>query len=263
MHAQYYIFAWYAFVAVIFALAESKWPAGSPSPFTHRVHNFSLAVVVALIMSAFAGALNYLPERMFGLGLTGLVFGRWKPSNGVAALICSTLIFAFVWDFFQYWAHRLQHTLDVLWETHALHHTDEHLNATSSLRNPVLANVVTYFLVTLPTIAICGGELLSIYGSIFLFATWGFFNHANIRLSLGPLTPVISGPQWHRLHHGLDPRYHDKNFAAFFPVLDLTFGTYLAPKPHEFPATGVNGRITFPSSFLEFFRSVISLKPSQ
>jgi sterol desaturase/sphingolipid hydroxylase (fatty acid hydroxylase superfamily) len=64
--------------------------------------------------------------------------------------------------------------------------------------------------------------------------------HLNVRLPLGPLTPVIAGPQWHRIHHSIEKRHTDKNFASFFPVFDLVFGTYCKPQAGEYPATGLH-----------------------
>jgi sterol desaturase/sphingolipid hydroxylase (fatty acid hydroxylase superfamily) len=72
-----------------------------------------------------------------------------------------------------------------------------------------------------------------------MFRLWGFVNHANLRLHLGPLTALVSNPQWHRIHHSISIEHRDKNFAAFFPVIDIMFGTYYRPHKHEYPATGV------------------------
>jgi sterol desaturase/sphingolipid hydroxylase (fatty acid hydroxylase superfamily) len=70
-------------------------------------------------------------------------------------------------------------------------------------------------------------------------AQWGNFIHANIRVNLGPLSTVLCGPQLHRVHHSIEERHRDKNFAAFFPMWDVIFGTYC--KPDGWPKTGVNG----------------------
>src|SRR5258706_15193675 len=71
---------------------------------------------------------------------------------------------------------------------------------------------------------------------------WGYFIHLNLRLPLGPLTPVLGGPHLHRIHHSRLPEHQDKNFAAFFPIFDLLFGTYYPPSRAEYPATGlING----------------------
>jgi hypothetical protein len=65
------------------------------------------------------------------------------------------------------------------------------------------------------------------------------FIHANLRLSLGPVSPVVAGPQLHRIHHSLEPRHRDRNYAAFFPLWDVLFGSYYAPKRDEYPRTGL------------------------
>ena len=93
-----------------------------------------------------------------------------------------------------------------------------------------------------------------------LFTTWGYFIHANLRLQMGSLSPLIGGPQVHRIHHSRLGEHRDKNFAAFFPVWDILFGTYYHPKRDEFPATGIEGerlatatRASF-LPFVELFR---------
>ncbi|MGH6982521.1 MAG: sterol desaturase family protein, partial [Stellaceae bacterium] len=73
------------------------------------------------------------------------------------------------------------------------------------------------------------------------YLAYGFFVHANLRLDLGRLTPVIVGPQYHRIHHSLVPRHFHRNFAVVFPAIDMIFGTYYRPRPGEFPETGLEG----------------------
>ncbi len=51
---------------------------------------------------------------------------------------------------------------------------------------------------------------------------------------------MIVGPQWHRLHHSIEPQHADRNFAAFFPIFDIVFGTYSKPQSGEYPATGLH-----------------------
>lgn len=113
----------------------------------------------------------------------------------------------------------------------------------------------------LPTSVICGSGLLTVYGAMALFATWRFVNHVNVRLRFGPFTALVSGPQWHRIHHGRDPEYHDANFAAFFPVLDVVFGTYLRPAADEFPLSGLAGRSRRPFAARQLVRDILGLAP--
>ena len=57
--------------------------------------------------------------------------------------------------------------------------------------------------------------------------------------------PFFVGPQYHRMHHSLQTQHLDKNFALFFPLRDIFFGTYYRPKKGEFPSTGWTTRETF------------------
>jgi sterol desaturase/sphingolipid hydroxylase (fatty acid hydroxylase superfamily) len=63
--------------------------------------------------------------------------------------------------------------------------------------------------------------------------------HMNMRLPLGPFTPLLVGPQYHRIHHSSLETHCDKNFAGWFPVLDIMFGSYYKPLPGEYPLTGL------------------------
>jgi len=59
----------------------------------------------------------WLPESLRIHGLMGAVFARWHP-EGIGPLLAATLVFALVWDFFQYWSHRLQHSSRFMWAVH-------------------------------------------------------------------------------------------------------------------------------------------------
>ena len=74
-----------------------------------------------------------------------------------------------------------------------------------------------------------------------MFTLWGFVTHANLRLGFGPLTPLIAGPQLHRIHHSALPEHRDRNFSMLFPIIDIVFGTYYRPRPDEYPPTGTAG----------------------
>ena len=123
--------------------------------------------------------------------------------------------------------------------THRLHHSDPAVNTTTALRRSILELLLIFVFILIPTVIVAGVDEIAAPIAFAIFYGWGFFNHANIRVSLGPLTPVFSGPHWHRLHHGIDREYRDRNYAAYFPIIDLVFGTYRAPRKDEYPATGV------------------------
>jgi sterol desaturase/sphingolipid hydroxylase (fatty acid hydroxylase superfamily) len=232
---------WLVPVIAVLVFAEYRWAAGAHPSIAARVGNMLMAIV-AILLIPFVNPLIEAAHRWLPANsLLTMAFGDWKP-DGVLGLGVSTLVFVFIWDFFQYWFHRAEHAFPFLWPVHALHHEDENMNATTSQRNTVWSAILHAFFVLIPSLMVFGVDLPAFVGMYLFFTVYGPFNHANVRLNLGWLTPVVSGPQWHRLHHGRDSSYYDKNFAAFFPVLDVVFGTYRAPARDEYPATGLADR---------------------
>lgn len=156
-----------------------------------------------------------------------------------------------VYDFFYYWFHRLQHANSWLWQQHKLHHTDQALNVTTSYRINWLEDFFKSFLVLTPTALVLGlapaelGMVGSLAGTVSVI--WGQFLHSNIRLSFGALSAVVTGPQYHRIHHSIESHHQNKNFSTHFPIWDVLFGTYHRPSRQEYPRTGVVGEPSNPS----------------
>jgi sterol desaturase/sphingolipid hydroxylase (fatty acid hydroxylase superfamily) len=228
-------------LSLVFYLVELIFPAEKDQPTAKRLFNLAyMPFIVALIL---------LLQPLFGLLYSGalrLTGGGLLPAftnqqSGLAANLLFALLFALVWDVWQYWIHRLQHTIPVLWQTHKFHHTETALNSSTQARHHAL----NYFLLLatyVSVIVILGPQQPHFIATVVMFRLWGFVNHANIRFSFGPLTPFVAGPQWHRIHHSILDKHHNRNFATFFPFLDLLFGTYYAPQKGEYPATGLTQR---------------------
>jgi sterol desaturase/sphingolipid hydroxylase (fatty acid hydroxylase superfamily) len=222
----------------LFTLAEMSWPAMSKAAMWGRITNIIIGLIVSIFAFFCTALTTWFAVMTWREGLIGILIPGWRR-EGMFGLAISVLAYGAVWDFFQYWFHRWQHTWAALWPSHRVHHSDDAVNATTALRRSVLELLLIFILILVPTLIVAGVDEVAAPIAFAIFYGWGFFNHANIRLSLGVLTPVFSGPQWHRLHHGIDPDYRDRNFAAYFPVLDILFGTYRPPKKDECPVTGV------------------------
>ena len=224
-------------VACIWVL-ERLWPAGGQPTPIGRVRNTTFYVINTLTMLHLPLVASWVFPSLPNVELLSNVLpGRLR--TGLGGGVAMTLCYALVWDFFQYWFHRLAHRSPLLWSIHVVHHRDPALNTTSSLRTGFGELVAGFYFVHIPTFLICGGGMVPYYGSLVLFSGWGFVNHANVRLRLGPLAAWLSGPQTHRMHHGLAREYRNCNFAAFFTFYDRMFGTFRRPARGEWPATGV------------------------
>jgi sterol desaturase/sphingolipid hydroxylase (fatty acid hydroxylase superfamily) len=222
----------------VFVCLELVRPASLGPTINDRLVN----VLIGLIVSVFAFVCMLLTVGIAKLvwrdGLIGLVFTDWR-SRGLPGTAVSVFVYGATWDFFQYWFHRWQHEIPLLWTSHRVHHSDSGVNTTTALRRSILELWLIFVFILIPTVVVAGVDEIAAPIAFAIFYGWGFFNHANIRFSLGPLTPVFSGPQWHRLHHAIDPQYRDRNYAAYFAIIDIVFGTYRAPRSDEHPATGV------------------------
>jgi len=182
----------------------------------------------------------------------GMVHGIIRPvaeAHGLALhldgvpLALGLLAWLFVYDLLYYTMHRLQHS-PWLWPLHSLHHADAGLSATTTIRNHWLDEGFRLALIYAPLGLVTFGDpsqpLSTLDLTLFsLVAYYPIFLHSNLPIGFGPLNRLISSPQSHRIHHSIELQHRDCNFATFFPVIDLLFGTYWHPRSGEFPETGV------------------------
>ncbi|EAR10346.1 sterol desaturase family protein [Reinekea blandensis] len=147
-------------------------------------------------------------------------FGYFElPVNAI------TWLAAFViYDFFYYWSHRLAHTYSLFWNAHAVHHQSEEFNLTTALRQP-FTGVVQGSLVYLPmTLMGFSPAMVAVVGSLNLI--YQFWVHTRFVPKLGYLEAVFVTPSNHRVHHGMNDRYIDRNFGGVFILWDRLFGTF-------------------------------------
>jgi Sterol desaturase len=214
--------------------------AGQRKPLKGYILILNIGLLGALAGSVLAAMVGTFVVALGGLLGLGWIDLRFSTGHGVGALIIAFLLSQLIWDFFYYWLHRLQHESPFLWQEHKLHHMDEQFCASTSLRQHWLDSLLLGSAVTIPMAVLFKLDPLQGATGSSLGATWAAFVHANIRLHLGPVTFLLGNPQLHRIHHSRVQEHHDRNYAPFFPIWDILFGTYHHPKPDEYPLTGVH-----------------------
>jgi sterol desaturase/sphingolipid hydroxylase (fatty acid hydroxylase superfamily) len=140
--------------------------------------------------------------------------------TGPAQLLTAIVL----WDFVYYWSHRLQHESRYMWAIHVVHHSSERYNLSTALRQPVADAFGTFP----PTGAMClvgiRPELVATARGVNLL--YQYWIHTDVIRRLGPFERVFNTPSHHRVHHGANRRYIDRNHGSIFIVWDKLFGTF-------------------------------------
>jgi sterol desaturase/sphingolipid hydroxylase (fatty acid hydroxylase superfamily) len=120
--------------------------------------------------------------------------------------------------------HRASHRVNVLWAAHAVHHQSEELNLSVALRQSWLENFfATPFRLPL---AIAGFPPAMFISAVTINTLYQFWIHTRAIKTVGPLEWILNTPSHHRVHHGRDPRYIDRNYGGMFILWDRLLGTF-------------------------------------
>ena len=133
-------------------------------------------------------------------------------------------------DLVFYIYHRLSHRVRFLWAIHMSHHSSEEMNFAVSFRQAWFGPIskVPFFMV----LPILGLDPLMIAVAGVISTLWGVVGHTQIIGKLGPLEWLFNTPSHHRVHHGSNPEYIDKNYGNLLIIWDRLFGTF---QPEESP----------------------------
>jgi len=127
-------------------------------------------------------------------------------------------------DFCYYWFHRLHHEVRTLWAAHVNHHSSTHYNLTTALRQSWTTPFTGFlFWVPLPLLGF-PIEMILIQKSISLL--YQYWLHTELIGKLDGFGVIFNTPSHHRVHHGRNPIYLDRNHAGIFIIWDKIFGTF-------------------------------------
>ena len=127
-------------------------------------------------------------------------------------------------DFVYYWYHRFSHRVRFMWAVHMNHHSSEEMNFTVALRQAWFGPItkVPFFFI-LPIIGF--DPFMTALAGV-AATMWGVTGHTQVIKTLGPLEYIFVTPSSHRVHHGSNPEYIDKNYGNMFIIWDRLFGTF-------------------------------------
>jgi len=135
------------------------------------------------------------------------------------------ILLLLIQDFIFYWFHRIGHTINIFWAAHMPHHSSEELNLSVGIRASFTQRLFQFMFFDWILVLIgFSPEMVYAMAAVHLFLA--FWHHTRLIKRLGWFEKYFVTPSHHRVHHGVNPQYLDKNFSEFLIIWDKIFGTY-------------------------------------
>ena len=160
--------------------------------------------------------------------LTGAYAAYWIIAQDLSWSIpvtwWSVILVILLADLTYYWEHRIAHEVRLLWTQHAVHHSSRDMNIVTAVRFGPLEGVWS-LIAHLPLAFMGFAPEAIILGviSVLAYQTW---LHTELIGKLGPLEWFLNTPSHHRVHHGCDDKYLDKNYGGILIIWDRLWNTF-------------------------------------
>lgn len=210
------IFLLYAF-GVLLALAEFSYEI-----YKKKINKWRLGEMWASISVLIVNVL--LQPAALAVTVVGFYFVHYFIPWQIPINIWTTLLAIVVIDFLYYVEHRVEHSVRVFWAYHSIHHSSPIYNFTTALRVSFITGFVTWIF-NLPAIMLGFHPLIVFIAGGILYA-YQIWEHTELIGKLGWFEKIFITPSQHRVHHGSDDIYLDKNFGGIFSIWDRMFGTF-------------------------------------
>ncbi len=202
---------------------------------------FLLAIVSETVFDYFFGRRKKLGETLanFSIGIitillertayslifiVGLLIAAEFTSLQIPHTWWTWVLAVIVADFTYYWMHRWEHEVRIFWAHHSVHHSSPEFNLTTALRIAWVDAVIEWIFF-IPMILI-GFDVVQTIIALSIVVAYQTLIHTEKVGKLGWLDKVLNTPSVHRVHHGKNPQYIDKNYGGILIIWDRLFGTY-------------------------------------
>lgn len=137
----------------------------------------------------------------------------------------SFILIFFADDFSYYWFHRISHECRLFWASHVVHHSSQHYNLSTALRQTWSGGFYSFiFWLWLPLLGFHPAMILLQMSISLLYQFW--IHTEAIHKMPKWFEAVMNTPSHHRVHHGSNPIYLDRNHAGILIIWDKLFGTF-------------------------------------
>jgi sterol desaturase/sphingolipid hydroxylase (fatty acid hydroxylase superfamily) len=166
---------------------------------------------------------------IIGLGAKAMVLGIFTFVHKFAIFKIGYTWWAWVLvffadDFTYYWFHRTSHECRLFWASHVVHHSSQRYNLGTALRQTWTGPLMSWiFWLWMPIVGFPPVMVLTMQAISLLYQFW---IHTELVRHMGPLEAVLNTPSHHRVHHGTNHEYLDRNHAGILIIWDRLFGTF-------------------------------------
>ncbi|MCB0489972.1 MAG: sterol desaturase family protein [Cyclobacteriaceae bacterium] len=195
---------------------------------------YRLPDAIANLSCGITSQLSGLFLRILAIGVYEILYSNFALFQLEKNWLYWVALF-FLVDLAYYWAHRMSHEINLFWGGHVVHHQSEDYNLSVALRQSSF-QVVWTFAFNLP-LAFIGFDTLDFALMSALNTLYQFWIHTETINKMGFLEYFLNTPSHHRVHHGRDPKYIDKNHAGTLIIWDRMFGTF--QEEEEKPTYGI------------------------
>jgi len=220
-------------------------------PVTLAIPFFTLSVFAEMLHARMTRKTRFetrdsAASLMMGLGsnVTGILFALLIGGWSVFVYEHRLMDVPFTWwvwilaivfdDFIYYWVHRFGHTIRWFWADHIIHHSSQHYNLTTALRQSWFSPFTLKFLWLGSVMVFIGFHpaMVAFVGGINLI--YQFWVHTEAIKRCPPwFEAVFNTPSHHRVHHATNPMYLDRNYGGIFIIWDRMFGTFQSELDQE------------------------------
>ncbi|MBR9808854.1 MAG: sterol desaturase family protein [Alphaproteobacteria bacterium] len=212
------------------------------------------------IASLAMGAGNVIVNTLTGAAALWMMSLAWPYRVLTQPVTWWSFAIAFVlYDFIYYWKHRFAHRARWWWMEHSTHHSSRHYNLTTALRQPWFGPFTGLIFLGVPLVLI-GYHPYVIFFVASLNLLYQFWIHTEaIDKMPSWFEAVFNTPSHHRVHHAINPRYLDTNYAGVFIIWDKMFGTYVPELEDDKPVYGIVKQLETYNPFLIAFLELYGL----
>lgn len=228
-----------------------------PDIVAYAVPAFIILIILEMIVARRTGRGRYETNDTFAslamgfgnrlaalIGGGALVYGvfvwvyQFRLIEAMPAVWWTVLICFIADDLAYYWFHRIAHERRWFWASHVVHHSSQHYNLSTALRQTWTGKFSFSFIFGLP-LALIGfpPEMILFVGGVNL--VYQFWIHTELIDRMGPFELIFNTPSHHRVHHATNARYLDANYAGTLIIWDKLFGTFTPETADEKPRYGI------------------------